>query len=283
MPCSICYEAFTSPISLPCGHVFCTSCIRNTVDAIKSCSVQHWCPTCRVPYSVVTLDPALIPPYLRPHIQPAIRPIFFDDTASPPASAAAAATTEAATTEVPSPLPEVPSPLSAGTSSPPPLAPHPPSALGRALAEADALRLSCQTWRRRAEVHAAANAGLLGFARATKDAAVRLRVERDDARRRCEALGRRVVELSTSQLLAAQSDLNNKSRAKPVLPAFVRQHKTDPTPCEHELGPPLKRRRATADDVSAAEAEARCRSMDVDHDVPPAAGLPISDVRTCSQ
>ncbi|KAJ7610228.1 hypothetical protein FB45DRAFT_761456 [Roridomyces roridus] len=171
--CSICYEPFKAPISLPCGHVFCRECIRRTVDSIKSCSVQHWCPTCRVPYSVVTLDPTLIPPYLRPHIQPAIRPILLEDSN---------------TTTSPNAVPSTSTPPCVDASA------SPQSDLGRAQAELTALRLSCATWRRRAEVHAAANAGLLGFARATKDAAVRMRAERDEARKQCVVLKRKISD-----------------------------------------------------------------------------------------
>ncbi|KAJ7133179.1 hypothetical protein C8R44DRAFT_611163 [Mycena epipterygia] len=160
--CSICYERFTSPVSLPCGHVFCRECIRRTVDSIKSCSEQHFCPTCRGPYSVLMIDPGLIPPYLRPHILPPIRPVFFDDpTPTPGASPSTSASAD----------------------------------IGHMVAEANALRLNCSMWRRRAEVHAAGNTGLLGFARAAKEHALRMRAERDTARNQCALLKRKLAEL----------------------------------------------------------------------------------------
>ncbi|KAJ6467507.1 hypothetical protein C8R47DRAFT_990405 [Mycena vitilis] len=178
MTCSICFERFTSPVSLPCGHVFCRECIRRTVDSIKAASVHHFCPACRKPYNVVTIDPALIPPYLRPHIQPSIRPVFFDETAhSPPTTGASSSAS------------------SSSSSSQSVSSQKTTSDLGRAVAEADALRLSCTTWRRRAEVHAAANAGLLGFARAAKESALRMRAERDAARNTCQLLKRKLTEV----------------------------------------------------------------------------------------
>ncbi|KAJ7655336.1 hypothetical protein B0H17DRAFT_1266121 [Mycena rosella] len=176
--CSICYERFTSPISLPCGHVFCKECIRRTVDSIKSCSVQHFCPTCRTPYSVLTLDPGLVPPYLRPHILPPLRPVFFDDPTPTPAPAAFPSASASGSLSVFAPAPS-PSPRE----------------LGQAAADATALRMSCATWRRRAEVHAAANTGLLSFARAAKEHALRMRTERDAARSQCVLLKRKLVEL----------------------------------------------------------------------------------------
>ncbi|KAJ7738135.1 hypothetical protein B0H16DRAFT_1325522 [Mycena metata] len=165
MSCSICYERFTSPVSLPCGHVFCRECIQRTVDTIKCCSVQHFCPTCRAAYNVVTIDSSLIPPYLRPHVLPPIRPVFFGSgSPSSPASAESSHQNTAAS-------------------------------IGRVTAEADALRTSCITWRQRAEVHAAANAALLGFARKAKEAALRMRSERDAARSECLVLKRKLSEI----------------------------------------------------------------------------------------
>ncbi|KAJ7712348.1 hypothetical protein DFH07DRAFT_763397 [Mycena maculata] len=167
--CSICYESFTSPVSLPCGHVFCRECVRRTVDSIKSAGVEHFCPTCRASYSILNVDPALIPPYLRPHILPPLRRVFFDAPRTPR----------------PHPV------QSQSQSQPPPT----PAEFGRAVAEGNALRLNCATWRRRAEVHAAANTSLLGFARAAKDCALRMRAERDAERNTCVLLKRKLAEL----------------------------------------------------------------------------------------
>ncbi|KAJ7867158.1 hypothetical protein B0H13DRAFT_1636257 [Mycena leptocephala] len=178
--CSICLESFTSPVSLPCGHVFCRECIRRTVDSVKSYNVQHFCPTCRAPYSILTVDPALIPPYLRPHILPPIRQVFFDNP-SPTATAALG--------------PAPPSSSSSSTVTPSPTAPGPSGGLARAAEDAATLRLHCETWKRRAELHAAANTNLLGFARAVKDCALRLRAERDVERNQCVILKRKLAEL----------------------------------------------------------------------------------------
>ncbi|KAJ7065968.1 hypothetical protein B0H15DRAFT_794437 [Mycena belliarum] len=188
--CGICYERFTFPIALPCGHVFCKECVRRTVDSIKSCSLQHFCPTCRTPYSVVTIDPALVPPYLRQHIQPPIRPLFFDE--STPAASTSAHTgvlSIPALVTAAAPDPTTSTPTASGAKSPT------PAELGRLAADATALRMSCATWRRRAEVHAAANTGLLFFTRTAKDQVQRLRAERDQARSLCFVLKRKLCEI----------------------------------------------------------------------------------------
>ncbi|KAJ7281301.1 hypothetical protein C8J57DRAFT_994150, partial [Mycena rebaudengoi] len=164
MPCcSICFEPFKAPVCLPYGHIFCRECIARTIDAVDACSMQHFCPACRAPYNVVTADPALVPSHLR---LPQIRPVFFD---------------------------ALPQTASASTSEP--TRTHADPDLGRALAENTALRLGCATWRRRAEVHATANQGLLALARTGKTHALRMQAERDEALRCCALLKRKLCEL----------------------------------------------------------------------------------------
>ncbi|KAJ7281332.1 hypothetical protein C8J57DRAFT_1711069 [Mycena rebaudengoi] len=140
--------------------------VSPTHDSMDACSIQHFCPACRAPYNVVTADPALVPSHLRPHLLPQIRPVFFD---------------------------ALPQTASASTSKP--TRTHADPDLSRALAENTALRLGCATWRRRAEVHAAANQGLLALARTGKTHALRMQAERDEALRRCALLKRKLCEL----------------------------------------------------------------------------------------
>ncbi|KAJ7474468.1 hypothetical protein B0H11DRAFT_2282299 [Mycena galericulata] len=235
--CSICYERFVSPVSLPCGHLFCRECVRRTVESsLKSLGPEHVCPTCRAPYSILTLDPALVPPYLRPHILPPIRPVFFDDRtpATTPASASTSASTSSSAARPPKPslsptLSTMPSPTAAPTAAPaslahlttmPPLPTPAELASSSALtsssasfaaaadAELPALRLACATWRRRAETHAAANASLLSFARAARDCALRMRAERDEERKRWVGLKRKIKERERGE---AGSDSDNSS------------------------------------------------------------------------
>ncbi|KAJ7032521.1 hypothetical protein C8F04DRAFT_1107135 [Mycena alexandri] len=240
------------------GHVFCRECIRRTVDTIKPCRVQHSCPTCRAAYNVVTIDPALIPPYLRPHVLPPLRPVFFDTS---PSSSPASAESSQSATSLPPTTPDIPSPSIAD--------------LGRVTAEADALRSSCATWRRRAEVHAAANAGLLGFARTAKEAALRMRAERDAARSQCLLLKRKLSEIMTennsqsqSQSYGSQSsgsgsesDLSFEeggragAPARRGLPVFLLQQKAtghSPYDSPSRLGPPIKRRKVSQYNVPNA-------------------------------
>ncbi|KAJ7057225.1 hypothetical protein C8F01DRAFT_1153860 [Mycena amicta] len=302
--CSICYERFSAPVSLPCGHIFCRDCLRRTVEVIQSPSIEHFCPACRKPYSVLSIDTALVPPYLRPHILPPIRPVFFDDASpsesgpesnAPIESVSPPSTSPDSGSEssfLPSPSTSSPASQSSLPHTPPTVLPTMPqlpplqsptslTSLRRTAAEADALRMACQTWRHRAEVHAAANAGLLSFARATRTAAVRMRGERDDARRRVEVLQRQLMEMMAAgcecppshgqqpakrmlpELLVNVPNPNQNTKVPvtvplrslpvkrgPSLPSFVVQQrqamKTAVASWDAEpslLGPPLKRRR----------------------------------------
>ncbi|KAJ7252672.1 hypothetical protein C8J57DRAFT_1722859 [Mycena rebaudengoi] len=222
--CSICVESFKAPVCLPCGHIFCRECIARTVDSVDASSIQHFCPACRAPYNVVAPDPSLVPSHLRPHLLPQIRPVFFD---APPQ------TTSASTSE--------------------PTRTHADPDLGRALAENTALRLGCTTWRRRAEVHAAANQGLLALARTGKTHALRMQAERDEALRRCALLKRKLCEFVPD----LESKLREAHESLHVLPAQTQPYAHTPharlpaVPKRSRspvsiLGPPLKRRRRSA-------------------------------------
>ncbi|KAJ7199135.1 hypothetical protein GGX14DRAFT_662140 [Mycena pura] len=268
--CSICLEPFAVPVSLPCGQSISAPAppVLNSEQAMSSAASAFASPSMpprRIPHNTpaiaqraadrlaslmraaVTIDPAVVPPYLRPHVLPPFRPVFFDDLS--PAS----------------------SPDASSSASPSPCAPTPDD-LRRAHAEISALRTSCATWRRRAEVHAAGNAGLLGLARATKDCALRLRAERDAARARCTALKRALAEspdyaprpaadvpllLRSDAADAAADRAHAHARvargAGHGLPVYLMQARPaahfydDPRDMEaSHFGPPMKRRKASA-------------------------------------
>nr|GAT53714.1 DNA repair protein [Mycena chlorophos] len=54
--CPICSELFTGPVSLNCGHSFCSLCVRNTMAATS----QSQCPSCRAPAKESQLRPNLV-------------------------------------------------------------------------------------------------------------------------------------------------------------------------------------------------------------------------------
>ncbi|KAF6753516.1 hypothetical protein DFP72DRAFT_408168 [Ephemerocybe angulata] len=161
--CTICLEGFKQPVSLPCGHIFCTRCIFKTVQAVSPPRNVHLCPGCRAPYNIVPLNPLVIPPHLRPFITPAIRRVYVD---SP----------DSTTGEPPSPI--IPENVA--------------QELAKLRTDNQTLQAHCGLWRRRAELHGAATLGLLDFARMVRNQAVSLARERDEFQRQCHHLKRKL-------------------------------------------------------------------------------------------
>jgi hypothetical protein len=68
------------------------------------------------------------------------------------------------------------------------------SELSRLRAENHDLRTNCAMWRKRAEMHGAANLSLLKFTRVVRDQASALARERDELKKRCHSLKRKVED-----------------------------------------------------------------------------------------
>jgi hypothetical protein len=47
LECSVCYQVFTDPRMLPCGHTFCLKCLQDIEKAVASKSNKLSCPQCR--------------------------------------------------------------------------------------------------------------------------------------------------------------------------------------------------------------------------------------------
>ncbi|EAU90373.2 hypothetical protein CC1G_00757 [Coprinopsis cinerea okayama7 len=118
-------------------------------------------------YNIAPINPASIPMHLRPFVTPCIRRVYLDT----PSSEAGPSTS--------------PSSSSSSTSDS-------SGELARLRAENQTLRTHCVLWRRRAELHGAATLGLLDFARMVRDQAVSLAQERDNLRKECTSLKRKL-------------------------------------------------------------------------------------------
>ncbi|TRY99098.1 hypothetical protein DNTS_012372 [Danionella cerebrum] len=46
LQCSVCLDVFTDPVSIPCGHSFCQSCLKRFWDVSENC----FCPFCKEPF-----------------------------------------------------------------------------------------------------------------------------------------------------------------------------------------------------------------------------------------
>ncbi|KAJ4474990.1 hypothetical protein J3R30DRAFT_3406155 [Lentinula aciculospora] len=159
--CNICIDELKEPVCLPCGHVFCGTCIVGIINTIKPATGLQPCPTCRRLYSIINVDPSTIPPPIRPHLVTSIRKLYMGESNTKPL--ASAALPSAAVSEC-----------------------------GRLAAENKTLRVNCAVWKRRAELHAAATLGLLNLARLARDCNQHLKDERDDLQRQCNLLKRKL-------------------------------------------------------------------------------------------
>ncbi|KAF5373335.1 hypothetical protein D9615_007382 [Tricholomella constricta] len=76
--CSICLTAFKEPVSIPCGHIYCTRCLADHVNAPGSDDLKSTCPTCRKMFNIVTPDLTYLPKKYHPYIVPSVRRLYLD-------------------------------------------------------------------------------------------------------------------------------------------------------------------------------------------------------------
>jgi hypothetical protein len=178
--CYLCSETFNLPVSLPCGHVFCSQCILISVQTVKPLTPLHRCPTCGSWYDITLFDTKTVPIPLRPFVPPSVRPLHMDvmrsDSKTEPTrmsnSSWAFETSAVRSSSVSYPAP---GPSDDKVSS----------EMARLRAENNALRNHCFMWRKRAEVHGEANLNLLKFARAIRDQASQIARDRNELENRC--------------------------------------------------------------------------------------------------
>ncbi|KAF8238104.1 hypothetical protein L208DRAFT_1243921 [Tricholoma matsutake] len=76
--CSICLSPFKEPVSIPCGHVYCTKCLADHVNTPGSEDTTSSCPTCRTVFNIVTPDLTYLPKKYHQYVVPSVRRVFLD-------------------------------------------------------------------------------------------------------------------------------------------------------------------------------------------------------------
>jgi len=181
--CFLCMGALKSPASIPCGHVFCHDCILRNVKATKPVITQHQCPVCHKPYTIVNVDPKLIPDRLKLHMLPSIRTLHLG----------------------PSTIHDVE-----------------PDGRTRDTAEIMSLRSQRDVMQWRAGVHAATISGLTCLAKMARDQAIQMRNERDSLERKYNALKRKVSDEDECSSCGSDTDEDDRSEL-PASPNTVQR------------------------------------------------------------
>ncbi|KAI0255958.1 hypothetical protein BJV78DRAFT_1118853 [Lactifluus subvellereus] len=172
--CAICLDTLKSPVALPCGHVYCHGCVSEAIKTTAGpSSPVAYCPTCRERVFIVTPNPLLIPPHLRPFLLSPFRRLYLDtptSSPSPPAGDLSSATSRTSSEDA-------------------------EKVAARLQMENAVLRQSCHAWRARANAHVAAQLGLGALVRLERHQTRTLREERDELARKYEALKRKFSDV----------------------------------------------------------------------------------------
>ncbi|KAK0239227.1 hypothetical protein EDD85DRAFT_535141 [Armillaria nabsnona] len=79
--CAICLSQCDSPVSTPCGHIFCQTCISEHV--LLSNGFQSFCPTCREKFPIAIPQLQHLPHSFHQFILPSVRRVFLDTSPDP--------------------------------------------------------------------------------------------------------------------------------------------------------------------------------------------------------
>ncbi|KAK0239206.1 hypothetical protein EDD85DRAFT_534561 [Armillaria nabsnona] len=74
--CPICLSNLADPVSTPCGHIFCSACLRMAVAQVTN-GFQAPCPCCRKVFHIAIPDVQYLPPQFHPFVVNPIRSIYI--------------------------------------------------------------------------------------------------------------------------------------------------------------------------------------------------------------
>ncbi|ESK89328.1 e3 ubiquitin isg15 ligase trim25-like [Moniliophthora roreri MCA 2997] len=76
--CSICISALKEPVSIPCGHVYCSDCLGEYIGSASQDGYTATCPTCRTEFPIVTPERTCLPKQVHRYLFPTIRRVYVD-------------------------------------------------------------------------------------------------------------------------------------------------------------------------------------------------------------
>ncbi|KAK0501603.1 hypothetical protein EDD18DRAFT_1143487 [Armillaria luteobubalina] len=74
--CPICLSSLTDPVCPPCGHIFCSICLRRAIMQVNN-GTQAPCPYCRKVFHIAIPGKQYLPPQFRPFVVDPIRSVYI--------------------------------------------------------------------------------------------------------------------------------------------------------------------------------------------------------------
>ncbi|KAJ7043778.1 hypothetical protein C8F04DRAFT_1073265 [Mycena alexandri] len=82
MSCSICLSNLKEPVSVPCGHIYCTECLTSHISATSRDGFTSMCPTCREVFNMVRPELTCLPKKFHQCIVPSLRRVYISPAES---------------------------------------------------------------------------------------------------------------------------------------------------------------------------------------------------------
>ncbi|KAJ7759131.1 hypothetical protein B0H16DRAFT_1534475 [Mycena metata] len=77
MSCSICLSNLKEPVSVPCGHIYCTECLTSHISATSRDGFTSTCPECREMFNMVRPELSCLPQTFHQYVVPSLRRVYI--------------------------------------------------------------------------------------------------------------------------------------------------------------------------------------------------------------
>ncbi|KAK0214894.1 hypothetical protein IW262DRAFT_1321310 [Armillaria fumosa] len=80
--CTICLCDYKEPVSIPCGHVYCMTCLSDYISSSGKDGFTAKCPTCRAKFTIVVPELHSVAKQFHRYVTPSIRRVFIEPNPS---------------------------------------------------------------------------------------------------------------------------------------------------------------------------------------------------------